>query len=340
MRLAAVVVAALACAGLAGALVAVGASGTGDPAPLSGVHFRGASQLHLLVADNPPFVLDVDTGRVTPIRAPAVMKRGILWVTAVAGEAAVIVARYPKAQIYVVRARGARPILLGAGRDAVPSGDGKSVWIKSVSGSACSLRQVGLDGHQIGQAQSFACNETIESGGSLGVISARTRVIDPSTGQTLLTTPYGVLAVAGTSLVLAGPEKAFTLLDSATGTQQKLAWPSILYGLDEPRADYQGHRVALGFADPAWQSGPRQAMDVWLLDTRTGRLTQMPGMPAFVDLKFTSMQWTRDGRLVVLGESDRKGFVAVWKPGTTKLQVKRLHLPERTSGSDSFAPLR
>jgi hypothetical protein len=147
------------------------------------------------------------------------------------------------------------------------------------------------------------------------------------------------LAVAGKSIVLAGPEKAFTLLDSATGTQRKLAWPSILYGLDEPKADYQGRRVALAFGDPAWQSGAHQAMDVWLLDTRTGGLTHLPGMPAFVDLKFTSMEWTRDGRLVVLGESDRRGFVAIWRPGAAKLQVRRVRLPLRTSGSDSFAPL-
>jgi hypothetical protein len=159
------------------------------------------------------------------------------------------------------------------------------------------------------------------------------------TGQTLLTTSYGVLAVAGKSLVLAGPEKAFTLLDSATGTQRTLAWPSILYGLDEPKADYQGRFVALAFGDPAWQSGAHQAMDVWLLDTRTGGLTHLPGMPAFVELKFTSMEWTGDGRLVVLGETARSGFVAVWRPGAAKLQVRRVRLPVRTSGSDSFAPL-
>jgi len=62
-------------------------------------------------------------------------------------------------------------------------------------------------------------------------------------------------------------------------------------------------------------------------------------MPAFVDLKFTSMEWTGDGRLVVLGETDGKGFVAVWRRGDAKLQVKRVRLPRRTDGSDSFAPL-
>jgi hypothetical protein len=335
MRAVAFFVAVLVVAGLGRGLVALGASGTGDPVPLEGEPLKGPSRLHLLVASNPPFVLDVDTGRVTPIRAPAAMKRGVLSVTAVAGEAGLILAGYP-GQIYLLRARGARPIFVGAGRHAVPSGDGSSVWIKSINGSACHLRRVGLDGHQIGQAQSFACNATIQFGGSLGLISNRTRVIDPLTGQTLLRTRYGILAVAGRRLVLAGPTNAFTLLNSATRKQQKLRWPSILSGLDDPRADYHGHFVALAFADPA---SIRQVMDVWLLDTRTGRLTHLPGMPAFVDLKFTSMEWTRDGRLVVLGQTTGKGFVAVWRRGATRLQLKWLRLPQRTSGSDSFAPL-
>jgi hypothetical protein len=339
MRVAASGMAVVVSAGLGGALVGVGASGTRDPVPLAGTPLREASHLHLLVASNPPFVLDVDTGRVTPIRAPVVMKRGVLSVTAVAGEAGVIVAGYP-GQIYVVRTRGARPIFVGGGRDAVPSGDGRSVWIKSVGGSACRLRRVALDGHQIGPAQPFDCKATIQFGGSLGLISNRTRVIDPLTGTTLLRTRYGVLAVARKRLVLAGPTKAFTLLDTTTGTQQRLARPSIRYGLDEPRADYRGRLVALAFGDPAW-TGSRQVLDVWLLDTRTGGLTHLPGTPAFVDLKFTSMEWTKDGRLVVLGETDGKGFgfVAVWKRGAAKLQVKRVLLPHRRSGSDSFAPL-
>jgi hypothetical protein len=241
----------LVASGVGGALVGVGASGPDDPVPLAGVPLKGASGLHVLVANNPPFVLDVDTGRVTPIRAPVAMKRGVLWVAAVAGLAGVVVAGYPDERIYAVRARGARPIFLGRGRDAVPSGVGNSVWIKTAGGSACGLRQVGLDGQQIGQDQPFACNETIEPGGSLGLISNRTRIIDPLTGKTVLTTQYGVLAVAGKSLVLAGPGKAFTLLDTETGTQRRLAWPSILHGLDEPSADYQGRFVALAFGDPA-----------------------------------------------------------------------------------------
>ena len=156
MRVASLVVVLLVSAGLGGALVAAGAPRKGEPTPLAGVPLNGPSNLHLLVASNPPFVLDVDRARITPIRAPAAMKRGVLWVMPVAGDAGVIVARYPEAQIYVLRAAGARPTFLGMGRDAVPSGNGRAIWITSVRKSACRLRQVGLDGRQIGQAHSFA----------------------------------------------------------------------------------------------------------------------------------------------------------------------------------------
>jgi hypothetical protein len=61
-------------------------------------------------------------------------------------------------------------------------------------------------------------------------------------------------------------------------------------------------------------------------------------MPAFVALKFTSMAWTGDGRLVLLGERDGKGFVGVWRPGRRRLALKSVHLPER-AGSDAFAPV-
>src|SRR5712691_12629809 len=114
MRVVASVLAVLVSVGLGGALVAVGASGTGKPVPLAGLPVEGASHLHLLVANNPPFVLDVDTGRVTRLRAPVAMKHGVLWVvTAVASDAGVIVAGYPKGQIYAVRAHGARALFLG-----------------------------------------------------------------------------------------------------------------------------------------------------------------------------------------------------------------------------------
>src|SRR6266852_9165401 len=77
MWILAFVVAVLVSASLGGAGVAAETVRTGEPVPLAGAALKGASNLHLLVASNPPFVLDVDMARVSPIRAPAVMTKGV-----------------------------------------------------------------------------------------------------------------------------------------------------------------------------------------------------------------------------------------------------------------------
>jgi hypothetical protein len=155
-------------------------------------------------------------------------------------------------------------------------------------------------------------------------------------------TRLGIVAVAGEKLVLEdGPGRGFTLLDAATGAQRRLPWPSLLAKLDQPAVDPAGRFVALAFASVSWTSGAGQAFDVWALDTKTGKLTQLPGMPAFVALKSTNMAWTPDGRLVLLAESAGKDMVGVWRPGEQHLALKTVRLPDRSnSGSDSFAPLR
>ncbi|MBA3333858.1 MAG: hypothetical protein H0U30_07700 [Actinobacteria bacterium] len=83
----------------------------------------------------------------------------------------------------------------------------------------------------------------------------------------------------------------------------------------------------------------RQAVDVWLLDTKMGTLKQLQGMPAFVELKRTSIAWTHDGRLVLLAQADERKVVGMWRPGTGGLAPKAVDFPDRTAGSDSFAPI-
>lgn len=94
--------------------------------------------------------------------------------------------------------------------------------------------------------------------------------------------------------------------------------------------------LALAFASPA-----QQALDVWLLDTKTMGLTQLPAMPTLVPLKRTNMAWTDDGQLVLLTQKSGKLAVALWRPGEKSLTVKTLPLrDQRDSSSDSFAVLR
>jgi hypothetical protein len=157
-------------------------------------------------------------------------------------------------------------------------------------------------------------------------------------------TPFGIVAAAGRQLVLRGPDtqtaKQFTLLDTTTGPRRSFRWPSPLNGLDYPAVDPGGRFVALAFADPAWVGGGQQVIDVWLLDTQTATLSQLPGMPASVALKRTNMAWTDDGRLVLLAQTSKQDdIVAVWRPGQRRLALRKVDLPERTAFSDSFASI-
>jgi hypothetical protein len=299
--------------------------------------------LWLLVADDPPFVLDVDSGRSTGV--PGLRELRNVSVESAAGRAGVIRADSgPQATFFALRGGGARATRLGMARQVVPSADGRTVWLKTDAARGCALQQARIDGTRTGARSPTPCGWLIQPGGSAGVVVRRTTLVDPATGRVLYRARFGIVAAAGQKLVLAGPGKSFTLVDLSTRTERQLRWPSILPFQDRPAADPQGRFVVLAFASPAWadDSGNTvgQVMDAWLLDTQTAALTHVPGMPAFVGLKTTSMEWTSDGRLVLLGEDDRRGFVAVWRPGQARLSVKTVKLPQRVGYSDSFAPLR
>jgi len=316
--------------------LAAAAAANDRPARLDGVPLRGPTGLHLLVANDPPFVFDVDGGKARRLRG--IPSAGaIVSVQPVAGRGAVVSV---DEELYGVRDAGTAAVPLGPGSSAV--GDGGAVWVKRrLGGTRCTLRQVALDGRVLRTPRTVACGWTLDAGGDVGLVASRTRVVDPTTLRTVVRTRGGVVAAAGRHLVLAGTgdPPTFTLLDTATGTRSEVGWPSVVTGLDRAAVDPRGRHVALGFASPVWAGGGRQVTDVWILDAGTGRLDQLPGMPAFVHLKATDMNWTSDGRLVILAEDDRRTVVAVWRPGERRLAVRAIDLPERDGSSDSFAPL-
>lgn len=81
--------------------------------------------------------------------------------------------------------------------------------------------------------------------------------------------------------------------------------------------------AAVEYGEPAWP-GPRQRLDVWVLDLRDGRWTQLPSMPVAASLKLTGLAWAGDGRLVLLGSFDGTGSaLAVWRPGEPRLALRR-----------------
>jgi hypothetical protein len=327
-------------------LCAGGATGSSSVGPLRGIPLAKHSNLHLLVADRPPFLLDVDSGHVTPLPGAATPSAPVVWVTPVAGRGAVVAAEsYPRARLTAVRGTKRRLSALGTGETVWPAAGGAkadSVWIESRDGrSRCTLRRVALVGRTLRARRSVPCSTrtSVPVAASPNLVWSPTRVLDPRTGATAMETSLPIVAVAADELLLDGPGGGLTLLNARTGAERPLPWPSPHGALDTPAVDLTGRYVALAFANPSRTSPAGQWSDIWLLDTATAELTQLPGMPAFVALKATSMVWTRNGGLVLLAESAERDLVAFWKPGQPRLAVKTVRLPERDGGSDTFAIL-
>jgi hypothetical protein len=307
------------------------------PAPIRGPAISGKTGLRLLVADDPPFLLNVDSGRVSRVNGIPEARHGTVSVVGVSGRSAIVLARTDAAgRVYGVLGRSARVAPLGVGRLAWPGRDGVSAWIQAVDGSRCTLRRVALGGRLVRARRPFPCaTVTDPSAASLGIVVRRTSVFEPLTGRRTLRTRFGILAATGKTLVLAGPDRQLILRDGDSGRERRVPWPSTLGGLDEIAVDPSGWVVAVAFADPA-----AQVLDVWLLDVQSGLVAQLPGMPAVVELKRTSMAWTDDSRLVFLARSGGRDVVATWRLGRDWLAIKPMKLPERRGGSDSFALLR
>jgi hypothetical protein len=242
----------------------VGGATTSTAAPsvprllLAGVPLAGPTGLELLVSGNPPRLLDVDAGTSREVAGLPAGSGRVSWVRPV-GRDAVIVSEVPGAggEVFLLRLGAVRASALGRATDAIPSRDGRGLWLwRHRDRRGCTLREVGLDGRA---------------------------------GDGLLSPDRRLLAVE--------------------------------------------------FADPAFEGGPAQLMDVWLLDLRTRRWRQLPGMPVMAALKLTGMAWTGDGRLLLLGSFDRVGdALAAWRPGQDRLEFRRLRLPTDRAGSDSFVP--
>ncbi len=307
----------------------------------------------LLVSADPPYLLDVDTGRVTPVRGLGVHGPGpVLSVLAAGRDAVVWIDRPPLASgipnddIYLVRHGDAIATRIAAGSDVQPAAGGRSVWVKSfIDAHHCTLREINLAGLHLRGPRPVPCSAALIDPGAGALLADGRSVTDPASGRLLLRTS-SLWAIAGhLALTVGEPLHPLTLTDLRTGTRRALRWPSQIggpqAGADQAAVDPDAKLIALSFSDPAYEGTGVQVTDVWLLDPGTGRWQQLPGMPADVALKFTSMSWTSDGRLVMLAQTPAGGptqhdVIAVWRPGQKSLAIRSAHIPARDSGSDSF----
>ncbi len=320
--------------------------GAREPRPITGVPLGRRTGLHLLVADLPPFVLDVDSGRTVPVRGISRRGAGVGVLAVGRGGAVVRVVTARTTELYGVRGLHRRISFLGTGRTVWPSSEGRAVWVQShIAPARCALRKVGLDGRLVRPREPFPCASphAVPSAGPLGLVVDPDRVIDPITKETTLKTDLEIVAMAANTVLLADRQsRELALIDIATGVKKPLTWPSRLWGLGGAAVDPSGRFVAISFASPGWTDVAGQAFDLWLLEVETAKLMPVAGMPTFVMLKRTGMAWTRDGRLILLAqERSGRSKLAVWRPGDRRLGVASVRMPRRlVSAGRSFAVLR
>jgi len=327
--------------GISLVLMLVADARSAGPLPrLTGPVLAGPTHLHLVISGAPPYIYDVDAKRVRPVSKAA----GPLgdWVRP-SGENGAFVASGTTAQVAKrIRLDGSVE-RLATGFSVAPATGSSATWVlRRAAPNQCRLKLVP------GGAPSVpAPCRPLSGAGDAGVLtwmSDGQELLDPRTGQVRMQARQifpvhrdVVLIEEGTETSL--PNDRLVLADLTSGARTRFKLPSILRGVAEIAVQPHGTLIAVGFADPAYP-GPQQAFDAWILDTATGAFTHLPGrLPAQVDLKFSSMAWTSDDRLVLLLHGGGRTVLAVWRPGSRTLPLRPIRLPEHTGGSDTFVPL-
>jgi hypothetical protein len=322
------------------------------PGPLHGAPLLGSTGLRLLVSADPPFVLNVDTGAIRPVAGLDANGNAVLTVLPVGQDAVVWLDRgarsggFPRAEIYLVRHGTTHATRIATGWEVAPADGGHAIWLLSFKDARhCTLSRIGLDGRTRQRARPVSCSaQLIDAGSGVVLVHGRT-VADPATGRTLLSGGSLWAIAGGRALTSTGSGPPLTLTDLRTGTRWRLPWPSRIRGTDQSGTDQAvvqpgGRLIALDFADPAYALTGIQVTDVWLLDPATRHFRHLPDMPAAVQLKFTSMAWASDSRIVMLvqisGPSGDRDLVAVWEPGQRQIALRLVRLPARNSGSDAI----
>jgi hypothetical protein len=317
---------------------------TTAPAPrhLEGRPPTGPIGLRLLVAADPPRLVDVDRG--TSRRVGGLPAGQEPFSVSPLGDGAIVIGHQ---QVFVLDGGADRARPVGRGSYAVASLDGRGLWLLE-QGRGCRLREVGLDGRERRPARRVPCGTGLMAETPLGLLvwtepagdGTQAALLDPGTGRVKARYPevhgvVGDLVLWGEAERNAGP---FTLTNRRTGARHPVPrlTPHGWAGSGEASPD--GRLLAVEFADLSWSWVKGQVSDIWLLDLQTRRWRRLPGMPLITGVKFMSMAWTGDGRLVLAGDFERYGkALATWRPGQDHLAVKRLALPA-FAGSDTFVP--
>jgi hypothetical protein len=301
---------------------------------------REATHLRLILSSAPPSILDVDMR--TLVRVPGVTHgpRPVLWVAGVPGGAVAIVIGSRSEQGFLIRPDSSTRRLATA-TSLLASWNSSAVWtLGHRRGGGCALRLV--PGTR--PAMRAPCGR-LDTDGGAGVVIGTARgevLVDPQTGHvrvqvrgdgSALVPLRGDLVFEETTTRL--NQTKLALIDLRTGRRRPLRWPSQIDALDGVVAEPNGPLVAVGFANPS--SNP-QHEDLFLLDTRTGKFAHVPGYPIAEDLKFSSVAWTSDDRLILTIHLGSGTHLGIYRPGDRAVSVQPIRLPAY-AGSDTFVPI-
>jgi hypothetical protein len=351
--------------GFAGGGSAQPRSGSGQATPsltwLTGPAL-GASRLLLVASENtgPASIVNVDSGRVHAINGLGVPRRQTLWsptlfpIVAAPGGALAVVTRQACQSCtvsktnYLIGANGfARKVAtLTLARDQYTTAQAlhsARTWVLTWPRSGrCTLRLEPSSRPDVPAPCGSLVSDT--PAGLLVNAGKTVLVINPQSGKIRVRVRVsGPLDVLPDDLALTSNAPGFpadsssptdlTVINLATGYRRHLRWPSILHFSYRVIPEPRGSLVAVEFVEPAYTPGREtigQATDVWMLDPRTATFTHVPAFPILERLKFSSMAWTADDRLVIvaqggaLSQPGNRTVVGVWRPGQRTIRVRAL----------------
>jgi hypothetical protein len=238
----------------------------------------------------------------------------------------------PEVAVFLVRGGSAAATRLGRMMEAVSSKDGESIWTLDRRGAGrCGIQEVDLDGRTQRLGAHVRCRTDLIAELPAGLLVSSVRPNGRDAHSALLEPNGRVARVGGPAiqpvvrnLVMsgAGRRTPLVLRDVQTGAKYRLSWPSRRdYSLAEVTGDPTGRLAIVRFA----KFSPEHRLDVWLLDTQTRRWEHLTGMPASLVPKITDVEWSADGRVVILSGD----VLGVWHPGSPRLSVARVTPPKQ-----------
>jgi hypothetical protein len=346
-----------------------------EPLPrLAGPVLTGPTHLRIVGGGNwgPPSIVDVDRGTIRTVRGLGVPQAATLWsprvaLTAASGGVLAVVYR----QACQRCARSQTEFLIGVDGSVrrlatlplastvatAPARGSTAIWVLSwPHGGPCTLQLVPAERPAVRVPCGRLAADT--SAGVWIATAHREVIVDPASGRIrarlALTPPAypevmpgdelfpldGDLALENSAQTLGGSMGTefgrLSLVHLVGGQRHQLLWPSYFGNIIRVVPEPHGPLVAVDFGSPAYP-GPAQAEDIWMLDTTTGRFTHLPAYPAQVDIKFSTVAWTSDDRLVIVAQGGGRTVLGIWTPGQATLPLRGV--PNRASGYSSSLPL-